>query len=549
MSKLTRLPAWSALAQHYREFGELHMRELFAQDPQRFQRFSRGFQGILFDFSKNRITPDTVDLLLRLARESDLERKMQALFAGDLVNFTENRAALHMALRNVGTRPMTVANRDVMGQVNSVLARIAQFCAAVHERRWRGVTGKPLTTIVNIGIGGSELGPALVNEALAPYRLPGMSCRYLSSADSAHYQRLLRDLDPETTLFVVASKTFSTAETITNARSARDWMVTQLRHPETVARHFVAVSANVEAATAFGIAAENVFEFWDWVGGRYSLWSAIGLPVALTLGMERFNELRAGAHGMDEHFRATPLEDNLPVLFGLIGLWYHNFFGCETQVVLPYTDLLRRLPAFLMQLDMESNGKRVTADGTRVDYPTGPIVWGGPGANGQHAFYQLLHLGTHLVPADFIGVAQEPDTLPEHRALFMANFFAQPEALLRGRTEAEARTAAEHQGLTGAAAERLLPHLRFPGNKPSNTILCTRLDPQTLGALLAFYEHKVFVQSAIWDINAFDQWGVELGKRLTQDVLKDLVSETPVTGHDASTNGLIHFFKQHRGTS
>jgi glucose-6-phosphate isomerase len=546
---LTQTNAWHALQRHWRELSELHMRDLFAADPRRFDRFSLQLEDLLFDFSKNRIIGETLRLLCDLARETGVEQKVAGMFAGEKINVTEGRAALHVALRNRSGRPITVDGRDVMPDVKAVLAKMRSFSEQVRSGRWRGFTGKPVSDVVNIGIGGSDLGPLMVTEALRPYGREGLRVHFVSNVDGTHLVETLKPLDPETTLFLVASKTFSTQETLTNAHSARDWFLRAARDPHHVARHFVAISTNVERVRRFGIDPANMFEFWDWVGGRYSLWSAIGLSIALFIGMDRFEELLAGAHLADEHFRSAPLEKNIPVIMGLLGIWYINFFGAATHAILPYDQYMHFFPAYFQQGDMESNGKRVTRSGRPASWATGPIIWGAPGTNGQHAFYQLIHQGTRLVPADFLAPAISHNPIGRHHVILLSNFFAQPEALMKGRTEDEARREMEAAGLDQETAEMLLPHRTFPGNRPSNSFLFRQLTPRTLGMLIALYEHKIFVQGAIWDVNSFDQWGVELGKQLAGTILPELAEEGKVETHDSSTNGLINYCKQHRFSS
>ncbi|WP_297529338.1 glucose-6-phosphate isomerase [Thiohalobacter sp.] len=546
MSELTHGSTWQALTDHYYEIRDAHMRDWFAADPDRFRRFSRRFEDLLLDFSKNRITEETLALLLDLARERDVPAWIERMFRGDRINFTENRPVLHVALRNRSNRPIEVDGEDVMPEVNAVLAQMRAFSNRVRRGEWRGYDDSPITDVVNIGIGGSDLGPLMVTEALKPWGGP-LRVHFVSNVDGAHIHETLKGLDPARTLFIVASKTFTTQETLTNARTARRWLLEAAGDDAAIARHFVAVSTNAEAVAAFGIDTRNMFRFWDWVGGRYSLWSAIGLSIALYIGMDNFEALLEGAHAMDEHFRTAPLEDNLPVLLALLGIWYINFFGAETHALLPYDQYLHRFPAYFQQGDMESNGKRVDRNGQVVDYDTGPVIWGEPGTNGQHAFYQLIHQGTRLVPADFIAAAEPQHPLDAHHRILLSNFFAQTEALMRGRTEAEARAELAAQGLSGEALERLLPHRVFPGNRPTNAILYRRLTPRTLGSLIALYEHKIFVQGVIWNINSFDQWGVELGKQLARAILPELEDGAEVTGHDASTNGLINHWKSLRG--
>jgi glucose-6-phosphate isomerase len=543
MSALTSSAAWQALQRHAEAAAGLHLRDLFAEDPKRFERFSLREGDLLLDVSKNRITAETLRLLLDLARAADLEGWRDRMFAGERINSTEDRAVLHIALRNRANRRVLVDGQDVMPAVNGVLARMRDFSERVRGGAWQGHTGQAIGDVVNIGIGGSDLGPLMVCEALKPYQSKDLRPHFVSNVDGAHLAHTLAGLDPARTLFIVASKTFTTQETMTNAASARAWLLEGLGDERAVAKHFVAVSTNAEAVAAFGIDTANMFEFWDWVGGRYSLWSSIGLPIALAVGFARFEELLAGAHAMDEHFRTAPLERNLPVILGLVGLWYRNFLGACSHAVLPYDQHLHRLAAYLQQGDMESNGKAVRRDGTAVDYDTGPIIWGEPGTNGQHAFYQLIHQGTTLIPADFLAAAESLTPLGDHHDKLLANFFAQPEALAFGKTAEEARAELVRAGLSGAALEALLPHKVFPGNRPSNAILYRRLDPTTLGRLIALYEHKIFTQGVLWNINSFDQWGVELGKQLAQAILPELAGAAPVASHDSSTNGLINHLK------
>ncbi len=547
MSPLTDSPAWRALAAHAGSLRQVHLRELFARDSQRFERLSLTFEDMLVDVSKHRVTDETLALLLALARDRGVEAWRDRMLAGEAINSTEGRAVLHTALRNRAGTPVLVDGQDVMPAVNEVLERIRSFTDQVRGGSWRGHTGRAITDVVNIGIGGSDLGPLMVAQALEPYASPALRTHFVSNVDGAHLVHALRGLDPATTLFIVASKTFTTQETMTNAGSARAWLVEGLGSDAAVARHFVAVSTNARAVAAFGIDTANMFGFWDWVGGRYSLWSAIGLPIALHVGFERFEELLAGAHAMDRHFATAPLERNIPALLGMIGIWYNNFLGAESWAVLPYDQHLARLPAYLQQGDMESNGKGVRRDGARVDYQTGPIIWGEPGTNGQHAFYQLIHQGTKLVPCDFLAAAVSLTPLGDHHPKLLANFFAQPEALAFGKTEAEARAELEAQGMNGEALEALVPHKVFPGNRPSTSILYHSLTPHRLGSLIALYEHKIFVQGVVWDINSYDQWGVELGKQLASRILPELAGDAAVAAHDSSTNGLIGHFKRLRG--
>ena len=542
---------WKALDAHSHEMGDMRILDLFAREPQRAQEFSIEACGILFDYSKNPISAETRRLLLALAKEAGVPEQIAAMFNGQRINVTENRAVLHTALRNRSQRPVTVDGKDVMPGIRAVLERMRAMSERIREGIARGCTGQAFTDIVNIGIGGSDLGPLMATTALRPYGLPGLRAHFVSNVDGAHLAATLARLNPETTLFIVSSKTFTTQETLTNARSAREWLLTKLSThapAETlVEHHFAAVSTNLEATSEFGIIPERVFGFWDWVGGRYSLWSAIGLPIALAIGFDRFEELLSGAHEMDEHFRSTPLEYNLPAMAALIGIWHIDFMGHSTHAVLPYAQDLMHLPAFLQQLDMESNGKSVDRSGTLTNYPTGPVIWGAAGTNGQHAFYQHLHQGTQVTPADFIVAANAADNLPGHHDILLANCIAQTEALLRGKSADDVRTELKARGMQGEELERLTPHRVFPGNRPSNTIVLEKLDPRSLGALIALYEHKVFVQGAIWNVNSFDQWGVELGKQLAGGVLGDLQAGKAGDGHDPSTRSLIDYVLKSRG--
>lgn len=542
MPALTRTPAWRALLAHHKQMAKTSMRELFHEDAGRFPRFSIQLDDILFDYSKNIINDKTKYLLCNLARQQNLSAEIARMFAGEKINFTEQRSVLHVALRNCANRPVYVDGQDVMPDINRVLAQMQRFSEAVRNGAWTGFSGLAMTDIVNIGIGGSDLGPFMAATALRPYGHPRLNVHFVSNIDAAQLQQVLAPLQAKTTLFVVASKTFSTAETLTNARSARDWFLQQGTHQD-VARHFVAISTNTADVVRFGIAAENMFEFWDWVGGRYSLWSAIGLPVAIYIGMENFKALLAGAFQVDQHFLNAPLEENIPVIMGLLGIWYNNFFNAQTYAILPYEELLSRLPAYLQQLDMESNGKRINKNGKVITYSSAPIIWGAPGTNGQHAFYQLLHQGTKLVPADFLAGVNTPYPLGTHHKMLLANYFAQTEALMKGRTIGEARAELATSGLTAKERRALLPHRVFPGNKPSNSFLYNQLDPQTLGKLVALYEHKAFVQGVVWGINSFDQWGVELGKQLASKIMRELNEDTAAHDHDSSTTGLINHYR------
>jgi glucose-6-phosphate isomerase len=544
-SRLGETPSWRALADHHEQVGSLQMRDLFDADPDRFDRFSVELDGLLFDYSKNRITGETVERLIELARASGVREAAAAMFSGRRINWTENRAVLHTALRNRSGAPVEVGGVDVMPGVERVLEQMRFFSDDVRSGRWTGATGGPIRTVVNIGIGGSDLGPVMITEALGAFH-DGPDVRFISNVDATDFVETTRGLDPAETLFVVASKTFTTQETMTNARTARAWLVDGLGE-DAVAKHFVALSTNLEAVEAFGIDPDNAFEFWDWVGGRYSAWSAIGLTIAVAVGFDRFLELLEGAHEMDRHFIEAPFDHNIPVLMALLGVWYVNFFGAASHAILPYDQYLHRLPAYLQQGDMESNGKSVDRDGGRVGYATGPIIWGEPGTNGQHAFFQLIHQGTQLVPCDFIGAVNPAHPVGDHHAKLMANFFAQTEALMRGRTEAEVRAELADGGLDAATIDALAPHKVFEGNRPSNTILLDRLTPRSLGMLVAAYEHKIFVQGVIWRINSFDQWGVELGKALARTILAEEEAllrgdDVDLSHHDASTAGLLRRF-------
>ena len=545
MSKLTLSPAWQALSAHFVTMQSMHMRQMFQDDPRRFEKFTVQLGDLFFDYSKNRINEETVALLVKLAEQSELPAYIERMFRGEKINNTEGRAALHTALRNRSGCPVLVDGKNVMPDVQRVLGLMRRFCDAVRNAEHVGHTGKAIRDIVNIGIGGSDLGPLMACEALKPFADQRLRVHFVSNIDASHLCETLKKIDAETTLFIVSSKTFTTQETLTNARSARAWLVEQLGDEQAVAKHFAAVSTNLEATSKFGINPSNVFEFWDWVGGRYSLWSAIGLPIALYLGMDRFEELLGGGHMIDEHFRHAPLDKNIPVLMALLGIWYGNFFHAESNAVFPYDQYMHRFTAYLQQLDMESNGKGVDREGQVVDYDTGMEVWGEPGSNGQHAFYQLIHQGTRLIPSDFIAPMHSQNPLGEHHAILIANCFAQTEALMVVKTVELARAELVAQGLSGEALAALLPHKIFPGNKPTNTLLIQQLDAHTLGMLVALYEHKVFVQSVIWNINPFDQWGVELGKQLAAKILKELPDSAATAPHDASTSGLIEYYHQH----
>jgi glucose-6-phosphate isomerase len=545
MSNLTQSPAWQALLPHQASISKQTMRGMFRDDPARFDKFSLQLDGLLFDYSKNLATEETLALLLNLARQSHLNEWIARMFAGEKINTSEQRAVLHTALRAPRNASVKVDGKDVIPEVHRVLDHMRHYTESVRNGTLRGYTGKQLRHVVNIGIGGSALGPLMACEALKPYGSTQLTAHFVSNVDATDLVETLKQLDPETTLFIVSSKTFTTQETLTNALSARTWLIQHLGAEQAVAQHFAAVSTNLAATSKFGINPEHVFEFWDWVGGRYSLWSAIGLPIALYIGMDNFEKLLAGAHTMDSHFREAPLEKNMPVILGMIGVWYANFFEEGSHAILPYDQYLQHLPAYLQQLEMESNGKRVDRDGKEVDYATQTIIWGEPGTNGQHSFYQLIHQGTRLVPADFLAPVNSHNPTGEHHTMLLSNCFAQTEALMLGKTEEEVRTELVAQGLGQTTLETLLPYKVFPGNHPTNTLLFDKLDPHTLGMLIALYEHKVFVQGVVWNINSFDQWGVEFGKQLAGKLLPELQAKQSVSSHDASTNGLINHYFSH----
>lgn len=519
------------------------MRDLFAQEKDRFERFSIQLGDLLLDYSKNRITDKTMSLLCELAEEADLQHWIESMFQGEEINHTEKRAVLHTALRNRSDRQVLVNGEDVMPEVREQLQHMRDFSEAIRTRTWRGYTGQPITDVVNIGVGGSDLGPLMACEALRPYAIHDLCMHFVSNVDESHIIDTLEHLKPETTLFIVASKSFTTADTLLNAETSREWFLTATGDTDNIAKHFVAVTANREAAQKFGIRSENIFAIWEWVGGRYSMWSAMGLSIAISVGMDNFESMLDGAYAMDEHFRNTPLKENLPVVLGVLGVWYNNFFESETYAVLPYDQHLHRFPAYLRQTDMESNGKRIDREGIAVQYETGPIIFGQLGITGQHAFYQLMHQGTRLIPADFIAPISAYQSIPEHHRNLMSNVFAQTEALMKGRKKDEVMQEMIAAGKSSEEIEALLPYRLFPGNKPTNTILFDELTPYTLGMLVALYEHKVFVQGVIWNINSFDQWGVELGKQLARTILPELDSTATADTHDNSTNGLINYYK------
>lgn len=546
MPSPTSTTAWKTLESHRQQVVEKSIRSLFSDDPDRFAKFNLSLEDILFDFSKQRVTQETFDLLIRLADECGVERAREAMFTGEKINFTEQRAVLHVALRAPKTDTIEVDGHNVVPDVHRGLDRMRHLSERVRNGDWKGHTGQSITDIVNIGIGGSDLGPVMVTEALKPYCKDGIRVHFVSNVDGTHIAEVLKQVPPERTLFTVASKTFTTQETLTNARTARHWLVDALGEAA-VPFHFIALSTNEAAVKEFGINPENMLGFWDWVGGRYSLWSAIGLPIAMAIGMDGFEELLAGARDVDQHFRTAPLAKNIPVVMAMLGVWNANFWGAESHAILPYDQYLHRFAAYFQQGDMESNGKSVDADGKRIsDYQTGPIIWGEPGTNGQHAFYQLVHQGTRVIPADFIAPAKSHNPLGDHHRILLANFFAQTEALMNGKSLDMATEELKGAGQSEEDIRRIAPHRVFEGNRPTNSILFEKLDPRTLGRLIALYEHKIFVQGIIWNINSFDQWGVELGKQLAKAILPELEGDEAVTSHDASTNGLIAHYKQLR---
>ncbi|MEM7550999.1 MAG: glucose-6-phosphate isomerase [Bacteroidota bacterium] len=539
----TSTDSWKRLQEHFEEIKDVHLRDLFSDDLNRFDHFSKRFESILFDYSKNRISGKTLELLIALATECKVPEAIKAMYSGEPINETENRAVLHTALRAPANSSFSVDGKNVMPDVNRVRKKMQFFSDEIISGRKKGYTGESFTDIVNIGIGGSDLGPLMVTEALKAYKKDHIDVHFVSNVDGTHIAETLKDLDPESTLFIIASKTFTTQETMTNAISARDWFLQLAKDQEHVAKHFVALSTNISKVVEFGIDEDNIFEFWDWVGGRYSLWSAIGLSIACSVGYENFEELLDGAHTMDEHFRNEPLEENIPTILALIGIWYGNFFKTESEAILPYDQYMHRFAAYFQQGNMESNGKYVSRAGKPVGYQSGPIIWGEPGTNGQHAFYQLIHQGTKLIPCDFLAPAVSHNPLGNHHPKLLANFFAQTEALMMGKTEDQAKKELEESGMDHKEIEKLLPFKVFEGNRPSNSVLFKKLDPRTLGSLIALYEHKIFVQGVIWNIFSFDQWGVELGKQLAKSILPELSSTVAVDSHDSSTNGLINEYK------
>lgn len=545
---ITQLPSWNALREHRKALEQFSMREAFQQDPERFQRFSHYACGLLLDYSKNLITEETRALLVQLAREAGLQPAIEAMFSGQMVNASERRPALHTALRRPIGERVWVAGQDVMPEVHRVLKRMTELVTRLHNGLWRGYTEKTITDVVNIGIGGSFLGPQLVSEALLPFAQQGVRCHYLANVDGSEFRELVSRLSAETTLFIVSSKSFGTLETLKNAQAARAWYLAQGGLESELHRHFIAVSSNVATAKAFGIAEENILPLWDWVGGRYSLWSAIGLPIAMSIGISNFKEMLSGAYSMDQHFLNEPFEHNLPVLMGLLGLWYGDFWGARSHAILPYDYYLRNITDHLQQLDMESNGKSVRQDGSPVSVGTGPVIWGGVGCNGQHAYHQLLHQGTPLIPADFIVPVSSYNPVADHHQWLYANCLSQSQALMQGKSRAEVEAELRAKSLPEDEVQRLAPHKVVPGNRPSNTLVLERISPRRLGALIALYEHKVYVQSVLWGINAFDQWGVELGKELGKSLYNHLTGQEEAPIEDSSTQGLVHYFRtRHRG--
>lgn len=538
--------SWKKLIDHFDEIKDQKMKDFFQADPKRFERNTAAFEDILLDYSKNRLTDHTKELLINLAQECNLQGGINAMFSGQSINKTESRAVLHTALRNRSNTPIILDGNDVMPEINRVLDQMQSFSEKVISGEWKGYTGQPIKSIVNIGIGGSDLGPVMVTEALKAYKIPHIDTFFVSNVDGTHIVETLKKVDPETTLFMIASKTFTTQETMTNAHSARDWFLSNGAEAADVKKHFVALSTNSKAVAEFGIDTANMFEFWDWVGGRYSLWSAIGLPIACSIGFKNFEDLLAGAHSMDNHFKSTAFEDNIPVILALLGVWYNNFFGAESHALLPYDQYMHRFAAYMQQGDMESNGKYVDRNGKPVSYQTGPIIWGEPGTNGQHAFYQLIHQGTKLIPADFMAPAKSQNPTSDHHEKLMANFFAQTEALMNGKTEEEVVSELKASGKSDQEIAELTPFKVFEGNRPTNSILFKKLTPRTLGQLIAMYEHKIFVQGVIWNVYSFDQWGVELGKQLAKAILGELTDEKEIKSHDTSTNGLINAYKAMR---
>lgn len=542
----TKTKSWQELTNHFKTQKDIKMKDQFKNDPGRFEKFHLEFENILFDYSKNRISEKTIAALIALAKDCNLAEAKKKMFEGDVINFTENRSVLHIALRNTAQKPIMVDGKDIMPDVMAVLNKIKAFTERLHSGQLKGYTGKPITDIVNIGIGGSDLGPFMVAESLKPFAVEGIKPHFVSNVDGSHLYNTLKEVNPETTLFIIASKTFTTQETMTNAESAKSWFLASAKDESFVKNHFIAISTNKESVEAFGIDPANMFEFWDWVGGRYSLWSAIGMPIACAIGYDNFYKVLEGAEAMDQHFLNAPDEANIPTIMALLGIWYNNFFGAESQAILPYDQYMHAFAPYLQQGDMESNGKYVGRDGKSVNYQTGPIIWGEPGTNGQHAFYQLIHQGTKLIPCDFLAAANSQNPLGDHHPKLLANFFAQTEALMMGKTKEEVIAEFEAQGLSKEEIDFLAPFKVFEGNRPTNSFMFKELDPRTLGSLIAMYEHKIFVQGVIWNVFSFDQWGVELGKQLAKRILPKLIDDSKVTDHDASTSGLINAYKAFR---
>ena len=546
MSRLTQSESWMALNKHYEDIKDLHMRDLFVKDKSRFEKYSLTLNDILYDFSKNRITDKTIELLLQLADDTGVSNWIEKLFQGERINHTENRPVLHAALRSQDTTPVYVDGVDIIPEIRTERNRVKQLAEKIRTRKWLGVTNQAITDVVNIGIGGSHLGPLMVTEALRAYALHDLNIHFVSNIDENHINDTLEYLNPETTFFIIASKTFTTQDTMVNAETARQWYINKIGSSEKIERHFSAVTSNVKLATEFGIAEDNIFKMWDWVGGRYSLWSAMGLSIVIAMGSEHFDDLLEGAYEADQHFKNTPLAENIPVMMALLGIWYNNFFDAQSMAVLPYDQRLHRFPAYLQQADMESNGKYVDREGADVDYTTGPIIFGEIGIAAQHAFFQLLHQGTKLVPADILAPVYSFRCIARHHRALMSNVFAQTEALMKGKTEDEASEELKSEGLDEESIKKLLPYKVFPGNRPTSTFLFDTLNPKILGTIIALYEHKIFVQGVIWNINSFDQWGVELGKQLAKNILDELNDAEDISIHDSSTNGLINHYKQRR---
>lgn len=543
----TETAAWKDLIAHHAEMKKVQMKDLFDRNPERYEMMSLRLGDILFDYSKNIVTEETIENLLQLAEDCKVKAAREAMFNGEKINETEDRAVMHTALRSFSDKPITIDGEDIMPEIRETRQKMKTFCEKIHSGEWKGYSGKKIKNIVNIGIGGSDLGPVMVTEALRPYWMEGIQAHFVSNVDGTQIVETLKDLNPEETLFTIASKTFTTQETMTNAHTARDWFLKSAKDEKFVADHFVALSTNEKGVKDFGIAPENMFVFWDWVGGRYSLWSSIGLSIALTIGYSNFEKLLKGAEATDNHFRTTEFKNNIPVIMALVGVWYTNFFGSETEAILPYDQYMHRFPAYFQQGNMESNGKHMDRNGNKVTYSTGPVVWGEPGTNGQHAFYQLIHQGTHLIPCDFIAPAISHNPIGEHHPILISNFFAQTEALMNGKDREEVAAELKDTGMDKSKMEKLIPFKLFEGNKPTNSILIKEITPFTLGSLIALYEHKIFVQGVIWNIFSFDQWGVELGKQLAKKVLPQLENDEKIKSHDPSTNGLINAYKNWRG--